>query len=172
MKTLMSSGKFNGKLVQMHDSAKLTADILQELLEDAFLQASHPRDGGHGSTSRLTKIVKTLAHNKRLPTRVIQRYIAEHADVKWRKDKQGEFGYEFVNGTPHVVMPEVTWYDWEGNENKTAKVDVDVVKNLRAMLNRINKAKEKGGTVEHEELVPEIKALIRKATAQVHTEEA
>lgn len=171
MRTLMSTSDFRAKFSRVAGNDKLTRNGMQDLIEDALLQASPVSEGGHGSCARLTIIVQGLTGIKSMPTRLIQRYIKAFADVKWCKLKDGKMGYKF-NDKPSVTMPTVTYWDWEGNENKTAKIDKDLVTMLKSIETQAATAKKKGGKVEHEELLPEISKLIAKAKANVHTEDA
>ena len=169
MRTLMSTAAFRAKFSSLASNEKITRDMMQDLIEDALLQASPADSGGHGSCARLTIIVQGLTVIKSMPTRVIQRYIAAHAAVKWCKLSDGIMGYKFID-KPSVTMPTVTYWDWAGNENKTAKVDVDVVAMLKRIKTQVAAAHKKEGKVDHEDLLPEIDKLIAKATAQVHND--
>lgn len=168
MKTLMGNSEFKRRLTALYAAAKVTGPMLQELIEDGLQQAAHPANGGHGSLNRLTMVIHACQQVKTLPTRTIQRYIQQHTDVKWCKLPDGTMGFKF-NGSAGSQQPTVAWFDWEGNTENKAKVDVDIVKNLKSMLTRAKNAQEKGGKVEHEELIPAIEKLLRDATAQVHT---
>lgn len=170
MKQLMSSGNFKKALVAFYGHAKITGPMLQDLIEDALLQAHHPKMGGHGSLNRLTMVIHACQQVKTIPTRTVQRYIQQWADVKWCKLDDGTMGFKY-NGSPDASLPDVSWYEWEGNQEKNAKVDVDVVAQLKRIKQQVDRAHKKDGKVEHEELLPEIDKLIRKATSQVHTED-
>jgi hypothetical protein len=167
MRQLMSTASFRAKFSNLASNDKVTRVMMQDLIEDALLQASAVDCGGHGSCARLTIIVQGLTVIKSMPTRVIQKYIAAHAAVKWCKLSDGVMGYKFID-KPSVTMPTVTYWDWSGNENKTAKVDVDVVAMLKSIKTKVAAAHKKEGKVDHENLLPEIDKLIAKATAQVH----
>lgn len=168
MKNLMSKGKFAGKLVVFYQGAKVSRELLQELIEDGLLQARGQSQGGHGSTARLTQVIHASSQVKSIPTRTVQRYIQSCIDLKWGKLKDGTMGFKY-NGKQVVTWPEETWYDWKGNNTSQPKVDKDVVEMLKNMKHQISLAKKRGGKVEHENLLPEIDKLIAQATAQVHT---
>ena len=161
MRQLMSTSDFRSQFSRLAGNEKITRNAMQNLIEDALLQASPVTDGGHGSCNRLTIIVQGLTGIKSMPTRVIQRYIKACADVKWCELKDGTKGYKF-NDKPAVTMPTETYWNWEGNENKSAKVDVDVMASLKRIKQQAANAHKKGGKVEHEELLPEIDKLIAK----------
>lgn len=165
MKKCMGSSQFNRLLAVFNTQAKASRDTLQELLEDGFLFAQHPKDKGHGDLSRLTKIIHVCQQTKGLPTRTVQRYIQAFVDCKWCKLSDGTMGFKF-NGAPDVAFPNVTYYDWRGNTEKNAKPDVDLVKSLKSMLTRAKTAQKKGGKVEHEELLPEIEKILRNVNKE------
>lgn len=161
MRTLMSTPDFRIKFSRLATNEKVTRTAMQDLIEDALLQASPTSEGGHGSCARLSIIVEGLTGIKSMPTRLIQNYIKAFADVKWCKLKDGRMGYKF-NDKPKVTMPTVTYWDWEGNPNKTAKVDKDILSMLENIKKQAELAKKKGGNVEHAELLPEIDKLLLK----------
>lgn len=171
MRQLMGNSQFKRELTAFYGHAKITGPMLQNLIEDALLQASHPKMGGHGSLNRLSMVIHACQQVKTIPTRTVQRYIQEHASVKWCKLEDGNYGFKY-NGSPDATIPEVTWYEWEGNTENKAKIDKDLVELLQGVKKQVNQAKKKGGKVDHEELLPEIDKLIRKATAEVHKPEA
>lgn len=162
MRELLNMSDFRAKFSRLAGNEKITREMMQDLIEDALAQASHPNEGGSGSLAKLTIIVQGLAAIKSMPTRVIQQYIKACADVKWCKLKDGTMGWKFIDGTPSVTMPTKTYWDWEGNPNKSAKIDTDVLASLQAIKGQVTKARKKGGNVEHEELLPEIDKLIAK----------
>lgn len=170
MKQYMSKGQFSSKLAVFHGHAKKVGPMLQELLEDGILYAMHPADGGDGNLRRLTMVIQACQMVKSVPTRTIQRYIQAHVECKWQKLSDGTMGFKYVNGA-NGTLPDVSWTDWAGNQEKNAKPDVDVLKNLKTMLSRAEKAEKEGGKVEHAELIPALKAVLKNATAQVHTDE-
>lgn len=170
MKQYMGKSAFNNKLAVFHGQAKVTGQLLQELLEDGILYAMHPANGGDGNLRRLTLVVHACQQVKSIPTRTVQRYIQAHVECKWQKLSDGTMGFKYVSGA-NGTLPEVSWMDWAGNQEKNAKPDVDVLKNLKTMLSRAEKAEKDGGKVEHAELIPALKAVLKNATAQVHTDE-
>lgn len=170
MKTMMGNSNFQRKIVVFYSAAKITGPLLQELIEDGLLQARHPSAGGDGSLNRLSQLLHACQQVKTVPTRTVQRYIQEYVDAKWCKLKDGKMGFKF-NGKAAATMPEVTWFEWSGNTENKAKVDVDLLTMLQIMKKKAAQAVEKGGTVEHGELLPEIDKLINLAKAQVHKPE-
>lgn len=170
MRKLMGNSEFKRALTAFYGHAKVTGPMLQELIEDGLQQAMHPKQGGHGSLNRLSMVIHACQQVKTIPTRTVQRYIQQHADVKWCKLDGEQYGFKY-NGSPDASLPEVTWYDWEGNQEKNAKPAVDLEKRIKALLSEAKNAEKKGRTVEHEEYVPELEKLLSRMTAEVHTEE-
>lgn len=170
MKQVMSKGQFSSKLAVFHGQAKKVGPMLQELLEDGILYAMHPKDGGDGNLRRLTLVIHACQMVKSVPTRTIQRYIQAHVDCKWQKLDDDTMGFKFVGGA-NGTLPEVSWTDWSGNQEKDAKPALDIEKRLKSMLSQAEKDAKEGKEVKHAEYVPEIKALLKRMTAQVHTEE-
>lgn len=170
MKQFMSKGQFASKLAVFHGKAKVLGPMLQELLEDGILYAMHPENGGDGNLRRLTLVIHACQMVKSVPTRTIQRYIQAHVDCKWCKLSDDTMGFKY-NGAANGTLPEVSWTEWAGNTEKDAKVDTDVLKGIKALLARAEKAEKEGGKVEHPELVPVLKRMVKEATAQVHKPE-
>lgn len=170
MKQIMGNSEFKRQLTAFYGHAKVTGPMLQTLIEDGLLQAMHPVQGGHGSLNRLSMVIHACQQVKTVPTRTVQRYIQQHVDASWKKLEDGNYGFKF-NGAPDASMPEVTWYEWEGNTEKDAKPAVDLEKRIKALLSEAKNADKKGRSVEHEEYVPELEKLLARMTAQVHTDE-
>lgn len=170
MKQIMSKGQFSSKLAVFHGQAKKVGPMLQELLEDGILYAMHPKNGGDGNLRRLTLVIHACQMVKSVPTRTIQRYIQAHVECKWQKLDDGTMGFKFVNGA-NGSLPEVSWTEWSGNQEKDAKPALDVEKRVRALLSQAKKDAKEGKEVKHPEFVPELEKLLQRMTAQVHTEE-
>lgn len=170
MKTMMGNSEFKRAIVAMHDHAKITGPMVQNLIEDGLLQARHPNEGGHGSLNRLSMLVNACQHVKTLPTRTIQRYIQAHIDAKFGKLDDGSRGFKF-NGKPSATMPDVSWYEWEGNTENKAKNDPDLVRSLKTMITKAKNDIKEGKNVKHVDLLPELEKLLTNATAEVHKEE-
>src|SRR5690554_4340732 len=85
MKQYMGKSAFNSKLAVFHGQAKVTGQLLQELLEDGILYAMHPANGGDGNLRRVTLVVHACQQVKSIPTRTVQRYIQAHVECKWQK---------------------------------------------------------------------------------------
>jgi len=172
MKQFMGKSQFNTKLANFGSHARKLGPMLQELLEDGILYAMHPRDGGDGNLQRLTLVVQACQTVKTVPTRTIQRYIQAHVNCKWCKLGDGTMGFKFIEGA-NGTLPEVTWMDWAGNTEKTAKPALDIEARLKALISQAEKAaKDETKEVKHAEYLPEMKKLLAKMTAQVHTPEA
>lgn len=163
MSKLMGNSEFKRKVTAFYSTAKITGPMLQELIEDGLLQADHPSNGGHGSLNRLTMVIQACRHVKTVPTRTIQRYIQQHIDAKWCKLDGESYGFKFNNGAGST-MPNVPWYDWEGNTENKPKIDVDVVTRLKSLVTQAKNAEKKGGKVEHSDILPEIEAILKKHT--------
>lgn len=171
MKQYMGKSAFNSKLAVFHGQAKVTGQLLQELLEDGILYAMHPANGGDGNLRRLTLVVHACQQVKSIPTRTVQRYIQAHVECKWQKLSDGTMGFKYVTGA-NGTLPEVSWMDWEGNQEKNAKPALDIEARLKALITQSEKAaKDETKEVKHAEYLPELKKLLAKMTAQVHTEE-
>jgi len=169
MRKAMGNSTFNNKLAIFYGEAKKIGPLLQELLEDGILYAMHPSEGGDGNLRRLTLIVHACQQVKTVPTRTIQRYIQAHVNCQWKKLSDGTYGFKYIGGA-NGTLPSVTWMDWEGNQEKNAKPDVDLVQNLKSMLTRAKNAKKEGKTVKGQEYLPELEKLLTKMSAQVHKE--
>jgi len=169
MQMFMGKSAFVQKLAVFHGHAKTTGPMLQELILDGLRYAAHPSLGGDGNLRRLTLVLHACQMVKSVPTRTIQRYIQQYVDAKWCKLSDDSMGFKFQNGAGST-LPDVAWYDWEGNTEKSAKEDPDLVKMLQSIQQRVTAATKKGTNVQHAELLPEIAKLIAKATAQVHND--
>jgi hypothetical protein len=162
MKQFMGKSQFNSKLAVFHGHARITGPLLQELLEDGIRYAAHPNAGGDGNLRRLTLVLHSCQQVKTIPTNTIKKYIQQWVDAKWMKLDDGTMGFKFNNGAGSTV-PDVTWWEWEGNDTAKAKPDIDALTGLKALMQRIESAQKQGKKVEHEELLPEIKKLVAKA---------
>lgn len=161
MKQYMGKSAFNQKIAVFHGHAKVTRELLQELLEDGLRYAAHPNAGGDGNLRRLTLVLHACQQLKSIPTNTVKKYIQQWVDAKWVKLDDGTMGFKYNNGAGSTI-PDVTWWDWEGNDTAKAKPDVDALTGLQNLKARIEKAQKDGKKVEHEELLPEIKKLIAK----------
>lgn len=157
-KQLMSVNDFNNKLGGVISNATRDREIIQELLMDGFLQAMPKAEGGHENYARLTAIVSACVGVKSLPTRTIQDYIRTFVEVRWVKP-EGEEGRYKKSGNGGVTLPEVSWYEWVGNTNQTAKVDYDPVKAIKAVIAKAKKAAKEEHLKDADKTAPMIKQL-------------
>lgn len=149
MYEIMPSNQFNQKLAAAGHSQQETNKLFDVLIYDALHQAMHPEQGGHGSCTRLSAIVSMCEHVRGINVRKVQAFIQAHADVRWTKNDNGTHSFEF-RYKPAVTIPTITWYEWDHPSDK-AKIDVDVVKEIKRLLNKAAKegavVKDKDGTL-------------------------
>lgn len=132
-------------------------------LMDALKQAVAVDQGGHGSTARLTNVIHVAEYTRGVNVRKMQAWIMEHANVRWVKSKNsGKYHFTF-KGKPAVVLPEISWWEWVHPSDK-AKPDIDLVKQLRFLL---NKASKEGVVVKDDKnILPELRDLAVKFGVQ------
>jgi len=151
---------YKRKLNSVLKSAKTQRDNVQELIIAGLEQYSE-----HGSCNYLTMLVQGCIGVRSLPTRSITAYIQAHANVTWAKLKDGTDGYKKKGKGVEVSMPDVTWYDWEGNNHNTVATEFDVLKAIHSLKKRYDKAVEKGLDIKHADLIQELDNLAN-ATAK------
>lgn len=155
MYTMMTTTDFNAKLAKAGHSQLETNKLFDEVLWDAFHQAMPVDSGGHGSTARLSAIIGMAEHTRGINVRKMQAYIQAHADLKWVKADNGTHNFKFKD-KPAVTLPSVPWYEYEHPTDK-AKVDVDIVKEIRRLLNKA--AKEDAVIKDDKGALPQLRAL-------------
>lgn len=148
MEKITSDKKFSEVLGGFLRSQKSQRDNLQSLIVYGLEKYQAVSD-----TSQLTAIVQGLNLVKTVPAKTIKEYIKIHANVKLVKDKAGNLVFKKeakgADVPAQVKMPEVTWYDWQGNNANQAKADiVDPVAVLKAAMIKIKEALDEGKIVE------------------------
>ena len=118
----MEFKQFKNKLDGWYRSQKSQRDNLQELIVAAL---EHYRD--HGDTGYLSLLVQRAVNVKSVPTRTVTEYIKVHANVRYVKLKDGNYGFQKATKDQpvEVEMPTVVWYEWEGGEHNKPKTDYD-----------------------------------------------
>ncbi|QDP51641.1 MAG: hypothetical protein Tp1100MES1331091_9 [Prokaryotic dsDNA virus sp.] len=139
---LLSTVDFNNKLRIAGQTTIEGFKAFDEVLYDAFHQAMPKEQGGHGSTARLSNIIHVAEHTKGINVRKMQAFIQAHADVSWCKNDGGTHTFKFKD-KPSVTLPATPWYEWEHPDDK-AKPAIDVMKELKRVLNKAAKAKAEG----------------------------
>lgn len=139
---LLTTVDFNNKLRIAGQTQVEANKAFDEVLYDAFHQALPVEQGGHGSTARLSNIIHVAEHVRGVNVRKMQDFIQAHADVSWCKNDNGTHTFKF-KGKPAVTLPAVTWYEWEHPTDK-AKPAIDVMKELKRVLNKAAKAAAEG----------------------------
>src|SRR5690554_1988014 len=167
MKQLMGSSDFKRKLTAAYNAGKALGPVVQELLDDGFLQAMPQSEGGHGSLQRLTMVVQMAEHVRTVNTKKVQAYIKAHADVKWTKNEDKTHSFKFRD-KPSVTLPEYPWFEHNDSSHK-ATVDLDVMKEIKRLL---NKAAKEGATIKDDkDMLPKIRDLaIENGIQWQHTE--
>ena len=170
MKQLLSTSDFNNKFGKLVSKKGVLDSELQELIEDALLQASHPDMGGNGSCNKLDHIVHGLAGQRSWPIRAIRKYIGEHTTAVWGTLKDGRKGYSYRGNTPSVTMPTETWWEHKAsNENGTAALNIHVASRLESLL---RDSKKEGAQVDDPELLDKIRTIVDEHKAEKKDEAA
>ena len=81
----------------------------------------------------------------------MQKWIEKHTDLKFKKLKDGSYGFaKRVKGSERVaIVPKTKWY--EADNSHQAKPDMDVLAQLKAFTTRLHKAVEEGKVKEGQE---------------------
>lgn len=151
MYQLMTNNQFNQELAKTGHATVEVNKLWDKLLWDAFHQAMPANEGGHGNLQRLTAIIGMAEHTKGINVRKMQAYIQAHVDCKWTKNNSGTHSFSFRD-KPSVTLPEMPWFAYNHPSDK-AKVDVDVVKEIKRLL---NKAAKEGANVEGTEVLSDL----------------
>jgi len=143
-------------------------ELVQDLLVYALQQYAQP-EGSH--TNSLTAVLTACVGVKALPTKTIKAYIQAHANVSWRKSKDGVLRFGKAGKTVEVTMPTVTWYDFSKAHQATE--DKDMMLAVKSWINNTQKLRETGKIKEGQEdfadkVVMALAALL-PATEQAET---
>ncbi len=135
---IISAKNFSTKLASTLRAAKTQRANIQALI---VFGLEHFVGEGEGDTGYLSRTLNGCVGVKSIPTRTIQKYIEEHANVKYSKAKDGTNVFKKVKGeVPHYVVPAVAW--WEYDKGHQAVADLDIVKRLTSTHNAMVKAIE------------------------------
>ena len=137
--SILNNKQFSTKLNGVIRSAKSQRDTIQQLIISGLEQYKD-----HRNTGQLTRLIQATYEVKSLPTRVIKEFVKAHANVQFTQNKEKEFVFKALSKETEVTIPEVTWYNWEGNENANVKPDMDVIAQAKSFYTRITKALNEG----------------------------
>ena len=132
---MLTNKQFKSKLSGVIKSASNMRDNIQELIVSGITQYDVD-----GDTYQLSLMLEQTVAVKSLPTVTIKDFIKEHTDLKYSKNKAGE--YQFVRADKSAVkvanIPDINWYDWKKAKHNNVK-EVDhkalAIKHLKAVNN-------------------------------------
>lgn len=134
--TNLTDKQYNTKLNAFIKSSTTQRDNCQVLIVQGIQQYIDS-----GRTTRLSMFLSKSVAVKSIPTVTIKDFIKEHTNLKYAKNKAGE--YMFLKDTASEavnVLPTTNWYDWTKAKHNNVK-DIDYAKRL---TNDVKKAIEKG----------------------------
>lgn len=123
---------FKSQLNGIIKSAKTQRDNVQAII---VFGLNHYKD--HGDASYLSQVLSAAIGVKSLPTVTLKEYIKAHANLLWKKGKDGKFQFKKDGTDVKVTMPTVSWYEWDGGKHNKVTVDMDVMAQTKALLKRI-----------------------------------
>jgi hypothetical protein len=132
----MTDKQYNAKLKGFIKSSTTQRDNCQELIVEGIRQYMDS-----GRTTRLSTFLAQSVAVRSIPTVTIKDFIKEHTNLKYAKNKVGD--YMFIKDTVSTTvntLPSTLWYDWKKAKHNNVK-DVDYCKRL---TNDVKKAIEKG----------------------------
>lgn len=135
----ITAKNFKSKLAGFKNSMLTQRDNLQEFLEFGLL---HYKE--NGNTVYLSQTLNVCVGVKALPTNAIKEYIKEHANVQWKKNKDGDMVFKKVGKQVEVTMPSVIWYNSKHVAKDQAKADMDVLARTKSLLTSLTKALNDG----------------------------
>lgn len=143
----ITTGNFNAKLASFKKSSLSIRDNAQELIVFGLNQYRE-----HGDAGYLSRLIAAANEVKSLPSRTLKEYIKAHANLMYTKgpDKIERFAKVSKSAPIEVTMPEVTWYNWEGNNTNQATADFNITQQLKALMGRYKKAVEEGKQIKDE----------------------
>ena len=134
--THLTDKQYNAKLKGFIKSSTTQRDNCQELIVEGIHQYIET-----GRTARLSAFLAESVAVRSIPTVTIKDFIKEHTNLKYAKNKAGEYMFlKDSKSTVVNVLPSTLWYDWKKAKHNNVK-DVDYCKRL---TNDVKKAIEKG----------------------------
>jgi hypothetical protein len=132
----MTDKQYNTKLNAFIKSSTTQRDNCQVLIVEGIQQYID-----NGRTTRLSTFLSKSVAVKSIPTVTIKDFIKEHTNLKYAKNKAGE--YMFIKdgkSTNANTLPTINWYDWKkAKHNKVKEVDY-----CKRLTTDVKKALEKG----------------------------
>ena len=129
----MNKTDFKNKLQGVITSAKNQRDNIQQLIVAGIEQYAES-----GRTTYLSDLLGQTVAVKSLPTVTIKDFIKEHTDLKYTKNRAGE--YQFIRANKDndklAAIPTINWYDWKkAKHNNVREVDHAklAIKHLKAV---------------------------------------
>lgn len=132
----MTDKQYNAKLNGFITSSLNQRDNCQVLIVEGIRQYIDC-----GRTTRLSEFLARSVAVKSIPTVTIKDFIKEHTNLKYAKNKAGEYMFlKDSTSTNENKLPEINWYDWNKAKHNNVK-EVDYVKRL---ANDVKNARAKG----------------------------
>lgn len=115
---MLTNKQFKSTLNNELINAKSMRDTFQTLIESGLDQYLVD-----GDTYQLTLLINSSVRVKSLPTVTMKDYIKEHTDLKYAKNKAGEYQFIRADKAKEKVctMPTETWYDWKKAKHNDVK---------------------------------------------------
>lgn len=131
---MLTNKQFKSTLNNELINAKSMRDTFQTLIVSGLEQYLVD-----GDTYQLTLLISRSVKVKSLPTVTMKDFIKEHTDLKYSKNKAGEYQFIRADKSKEKVcnMPTVTWYDWKKAKHNNVK-EVDHAKLAIKHLKHVN----------------------------------